>query len=130
MARSKSPKTNGVKETVPATETQTTDIQRTAATPQPIAVPPPTLAEPATKAEAAKPQLTKNPAAKLEAVRNETRGTIVTNNVVPINLDEEIRRLAYLLSERRGFAPGHENEDWLTAEHEVQQRYRQHAQSA
>jgi hypothetical protein len=46
-------------------------------------------------------------------------------NLVPINLDDEIRRLAYLLSERRGFEPGHESEDWLTAEHEVRQRYRQ-----
>lgn len=46
-------------------------------------------------------------------------------NLVPINLDDEIRRLAYLLSERRGFEPGHEQEDWMTAEREVRQRYRQ-----
>lgn len=46
-------------------------------------------------------------------------------NLVPINLEDEIRRLAYLMSERRGFEPGHENEDWLAAEHEVRQRYRQ-----
>jgi hypothetical protein len=133
MARSRSSKTSGVKATVPTTETQPTDIQQTVATPQPVAVAAPaTMAEPATKAEATKPQVTatKSPAVKLEAVRSETRGTVVANNVVPINLDEEIRRLAYLLSERRGFAPGYENEDWLTAEHEVRQRYRQHAQSA
>ena len=49
-------------------------------------------------------------------------------NLVPINLEDEIRRLAYLLSERRGFEPGHETEDWLTAEREVRQRY--HQQSA
>ena len=55
-------------------------------------------------------------------VKGEARAT-----VVPINLDEEIRRLAYLLSERRGFEPGHETDDWLTAEHEVLQRYRQHS---
>jgi hypothetical protein len=125
MARSKSPKTNGVKETVPARETQNTDIQRTAAMPQPVAAAPTALAEPVTTAEVKKAQVTKSPAAKLETVRSETRGT-----VVPINLEDEIRRLAYLLSERRGFAPGYENEDWLTAEHEVRQRYRQHAQSA
>jgi hypothetical protein len=47
---------------------------------------------------------------------------------VPINLEDEVRRLAYLLSERRGFEPGHETEDWLTAEREVRQRY--HQQSA
>jgi Protein of unknown function (DUF2934) len=46
-------------------------------------------------------------------------------NLVPINLEEEIRRLAYLMSERRGFEPGHETEDWLAAEHEVRQRYHQ-----
>jgi hypothetical protein len=55
-------------------------------------------------------------------VKGEARAT-----VVPINLDEEIRRLAYLLSERRGFEPGHETDDWLAAEDEVLQRYRQHS---
>jgi|SRR5581483_772818 hypothetical protein len=49
-------------------------------------------------------------------------------NVVPINLEDEIRRLAYLLAERRGFEPGHEAEDWIAAEREVLQRY--HQQSA
>jgi hypothetical protein len=49
-------------------------------------------------------------------------------NVLPINLDDEIRRLAYLMAERRGFEPGHETEDWLAAEREVHQRY--HQQSA
>ena len=51
----------------------------------------------------------------------------VRPNVVPINLEDEIRRLAYILAERRGFEPGHEAEDWLAAEHEVLQRYRQHS---
>jgi hypothetical protein len=51
-----------------------------------------------------------------------------SSNVLPINLEDEIRRLAYLLSERRGFEPGHETEDWLAAEREVNQRY--HQQSA
>lgn len=49
-------------------------------------------------------------------------------NLVPINLEDEIRRLAYLMSERRGFEPGHEADDWFAAEHEVRQRY--HQQSA
>ena len=57
---------------------------------------------------------------KPEIVKTETRA-----NLVPINVEEEVRRLAYLLSERRGFEPGHEAEDWLTAEREVRQRYRQ-----
>jgi len=46
-------------------------------------------------------------------------------NLIPINLDDEIRCLAYLLSERRGFEPGHETEDWLNAEREVLGRYEQ-----
>jgi hypothetical protein len=57
---------------------------------------------------------------KPSIVRTEGRA-----NLVPINLDDEIRRLAYLLSERRGFEPGHEREDWLAAEREIRQRYRQ-----
>jgi hypothetical protein len=60
---------------------------------------------------------------KPEIVKSEPRA-----NLIPINLEDEIRRLAYLLSERRGFQPGHEAEDWVTAEREVRQRY--HQQSA
>lgn len=75
-------------------------------------------------AETKSPEITqpepKKPAGKPTIVRAETRAS-----VVPINVDEEIRRLAYLLSERRGFEPGHETEDWLAAESEVRQRYRQ-----
>lgn len=48
-------------------------------------------------------------------------------NLVPINLEDEVRQLAYLFSERRGFVPGYETEDWLAAEREVRQRYRQHS---
>jgi hypothetical protein len=69
---------------------------------------------------------------KTQATQNSRKPVIVRSearpNVVPINLEDEIRRLAYLLSERRGFEPGHEAEDWLTAEREVRQRY--HQQSA
>jgi len=59
-------------------------------------------------------------ARKPEIVRSDARATLV-----PINVEEEVRRLAYLLAERRGFEPGHEAEDWLAAEREVRQRYRQ-----
>lgn len=59
-------------------------------------------------------------AKKPEIVATQSRA-----NVFPINLDEEIRRLAYLLSERRGFVPGYETEDWLNAERQVLQRYHQ-----
>lgn len=40
-------------------------------------------------------------------------------NPYPANLVEEIRTRAYQLSERRGFTPGHEREDWLAAEREI-----------
>src|SRR4051812_13141191 len=71
----------------------------------------------------AKPTARKKIAAKPEIVKAEQRA-----NLVPINLEDEIRRLAYLMAERRGFQPGHEADDWLTAEHEIRQRY--HQQSA
>jgi DUF2934 family protein len=64
----------------------------------------------------------KKSARKPEIVKAESRP-----NLVPINLEDEIRRLAYLLAERRGFETGHEIEDWLAAEREVRQRYRQHS---
>ena len=57
--------------------------------------------------------------------RNIRKPEIVRANLVPIDLDDEIRCLAYLPSERRGFEPGHETEDWLNAEREVLERYHQ-----
>ena len=60
--------------------------------------------------------------ARLAVVRTDSRAT-----VMPINMEEEVRRRAYELSERRGFTSGHEAEDWLMAESEVMQRYRQHS---
>jgi hypothetical protein len=89
--------------------------------------PPPAITSAAPVAETFKNEPvkteTRKTARKPEIVRSEPRA-----NLVPINLEEEIRRFAYLLSERRGFEPGHEAEDWLAAEHEVRQRY--HQQSA
>jgi len=64
----------------------------------------------------------KKNAAKPEIVRSDSRATIV-----PINLEDEIRRLAYLMAERRGFEPGHESDDWFAAEQEIRQRYRQYS---
>jgi len=57
---------------------------------------------------------------KLEVMKNETR-----KNVVPINLEDEIRQRAFELYKQRGSGSGSEAEDWLTAEREVRQRYRQ-----
>ncbi len=58
---------------------------------------------------------------KFEVLKTEPR-----KNVVPINLEDEIRRRAYELFQHRDPASGSEAEDWLTAEREVMQRYRQH----
>jgi Protein of unknown function (DUF2934) len=57
---------------------------------------------------------------KFELHRAETR-----KNVVPINVEDEIRQRAYEIFKQRGQAPGSEAEDWLAAEREVMQRYRQ-----
>lgn len=70
----------------------------------------------------AKKMVRKRITAKPEIVKSDLRA-----NLVPINFEEEIRRLAYLLAERRGFEPGHEADDWLAAEREVRQRYHQHS---
>lgn len=103
MAKSKFPKkTNG--------ETAIPPVEATSANLTTAEQNVPEVSQPEPKKSSRKPTI----------VKTETRASIV-----PINLDEEIRRLAYLMSERRGFEPGHETEDWLAAEHEVRQRYRQ-----
>ncbi|HEX6503240.1 MAG TPA: DUF2934 domain-containing protein [Terriglobales bacterium] len=51
----------------------------------------------------------------------------VKKNVVPINLEDEIRRRAYELFQQRDGAQGTEQEDWLRAESEVLARYQQTA---
>jgi hypothetical protein len=42
-----------------------------------------------------------------------------SKNTSPVDLEGEIRQRAYELYARRGYVPGHENEDWLVAEQEV-----------
>ena len=44
----------------------------------------------------------KKTARKPEIVKTEPR-----SNLVPINLEDEIRLISYLMSDRRGFEPGH-----------------------
>jgi len=46
-----------------------------------------------------------------------------------VDLTAQIRERAYQLSQERGGAPGHENEDWLKAEREVLAE-RNHQQTA
>ena len=50
-----------------------------------------------------------------------------TNSLVPINLEDEIRRRAYEIFEERCGASGNEAEDWFRAEREVRSRYEQTA---
>jgi hypothetical protein len=120
MARPRFPKkSNEVKETVHATSNSLplSDAglgQADGSSAVAVAENPTPQAAAETRSEARKT------AKKPEIVRSEPR-----TNLVPINVEDEVRRLAYLLSERRGFEPGHEAEDWLSAEREVRQRYRQ-----
>jgi DUF2934 family protein len=115
MAKPKFPKkSNDVKETISATSSPVRGSDTNIGTADGLAA--------ATVAETKKTE-TRKTARKPEIVKSEPRA-----NLVPINLEDEIRRFAYLLSEHRGFEPGHEAEDWLAAEREVRQRY--HQQSA
>jgi hypothetical protein len=61
--------------------------------------------------------------AKPIEVREARKTLSEVRRVVPINLEEEIRRRAYQLYEERGCTPGHENDDWLVAEREILTRY-------
>src|SRR6202030_4877284 len=72
------------------------------------------------------------PAAAVQSaleVHKEVRKDGKPSNVVPINLEEEIRRRAYeLYLERRATAAGQdgngdENQDWLIAEREIRSRH-------
>ena len=45
--------------------------------------------------------------------------TLFTSAVRPQNRDELIGTAAYYHAERRGFEPGHELDDWLAAERDV-----------
>jgi Protein of unknown function (DUF2934) len=47
--------------------------------------------------------------------------------LVPINLEDEVRRRAYEIFEQRNGAWGSEAEDWFQAEREVRSRYEQTA---
>ena len=72
------------------------------------------------------PSVSPEPVAEFRKAAAETR-----KNIVPINLEDEIRRRAYELWEQHGCVDGHENEHWLVAEREVRERYQtQRQQSA
>ena len=108
-------KTNDVKEAVPIT-TSAAPVSDTKVAPAEAMAAPPVTKNRKTETRTE----TKKTARKPEIVKAEPR-----SNLVPINLEDEIRSLAYLLAERRGFEPGHEAEDWLAAETELRHRYHQ-----
>jgi hypothetical protein len=119
MARSKS--TSGGKANRSNTNQEQTSISNPANIPDVKAVEAGT-----TPAEAAAEVKTR----KLEMVKSEPRKNVVVpiNRVpanLPLNVEDEIRRRAYEIYQERGTASGSEAEDWLTAEREVMQRYRQ-----
>ena len=111
MAKPKLPK-KSVKETLPTTNLVSAPETTTEAFAAPVI-------EQTIETQKKEPRKTVR---KPEIVKTEPRA-----NLVPINLEDEIRRAAYLLAERRGFEPGHDAEDWLAAEREVRQRYHQHS---
>jgi hypothetical protein len=65
------------------------------------------------------------PTSTPRAARTTSRSTPrKPHSVPPALIDQDLRRsmiaqAAYFRAERRGFAPGHEVEDWLAAEQEV-----------
>jgi Protein of unknown function (DUF2934) len=81
-------------------------------------------AEKAATQIAPEPKTTPEPR-KLEVMKTEVMKTEPRKNVVPIKLEDEIRRRAYELYLQRGTGSGSEAEDWLAAEREIRQRYRQ-----
>ncbi len=65
------------------------------------------------------------PEVRVETKMFELRKSDSRNNVVPINLEDEIRRRAFELYQQRDPWAGSEAEDWFNAEREILQRYRQ-----
>ena len=111
------PELNPPAETMSATPPPTKVVHETGGAPQ-VRV----TVEPKTASEA---KVAPEPKAALDARKFEVMKTDGRKNLVPINLEDEIRRRAYELYQERGSHSGSEAEDWLNAEREVQQRYRQ-----
>jgi hypothetical protein len=121
MAKAKSPSGSKANRVNPNTNSNTEQVSTAAPASTPEVK---VVAAGTTPAEVAAVKATAEPR-KLEVVKTEPR----KNVVVPIKLEDEIRRRAYELYVQRGSASGSEAEDWLTAEREVRQRY-QKQQSA
>ncbi len=130
MARPKSTsgKTRTIKTQTGATVPASTPVENNV----PAAMVEPTKVKPEIKTspeirEDPKPVIERDlkPEARVETKMFELRKTDSRNNVVPINLEDEIRRRAYELYQQRDPWAGSEAEDWFNAEREILQRYRQ-----
>ena len=115
---------NSIPNTIPNTNTNNKDQPHNSG---PASIPDVNAAEAGTTAAEAAAEVKVAPEPwKLGVVKNEPRKNAAPAvNLVPINLEDEIRRRAYELYQQRGTAPGSDAEDWLTAEREVKQRYLQ-----
>ncbi len=73
--------------------------------------------------------LVANPSTSAAGTRPSRRGAVASKQApsaaaAPVTVTSDVRRAmiaeaAYLRAERRGFVPGFEDDDWLTAEKEV-----------
>jgi hypothetical protein len=79
----------------------------------------PTSAKPQPDAAAAKPEPSKPRVSKPKVSKPAAVGATVAPQVSEETRRAMIAESAYLRAERRGFAPGHEVEDWCAAEREV-----------
>jgi len=59
------------------------------------------------------------PAATIQPDRASSAESVVTVSLSAVDRDAMIATAAYLRAQRRNFAPGHELEDWLAAESEI-----------
>lgn len=107
----------GVKPVAPETAAAHTPVERAPAAET-------NFTRPAAQSNTAQEPKPASEARKIGVVKSEPR----KNVVVPINLEDEIRRRAYELYQHRGSAPGNEAQDWFTAEREVRERYQQQHQ--
>ena len=60
---------------------------------------------------------------RISRILQQTREAPAPAVVVPKERYHRIAELAYLRSEHRGFLPGHEIQDWLEAEAEVDKQF-------
>ena len=107
-----------------------------AATPSapPQSTPPPQSAAPASAPSSSPPKVRarqrKSPSNSTRAADKTSSHTAAQAPHPPLDRYASIAQAAYFRSQHRGFKPGHEMEDWLAAEAEVDQRLRGESRSS